>query len=251
MADVVPDTEQIKAVVQGASAWMPVISTLAGGILTGGVALLVSWVNHRYAREREAAAAAERLRHEQQLTEDKRQKELFYVTTELVFMLERYAEACARVAADDGKDDAALQPEREAVTEYPELNLADVAGDWRALKFRHMYRIRELPVLQDEARRAIAYAAEIPAPPLHEDYFRERQYQFARLGIRAVILAARLRQATGLPGTRLTGHDEWSAVSVFRKVWRRERPLRAAEAARNREWSQPVIPRHDDGESTP
>lgn len=82
MADVVPDTEQIKAVVQGASAWMPVISTLAGGILAGGVALLVSRVNHRYAREREAAVAAERLRHEQQITEDKRQKELFYVATE-------------------------------------------------------------------------------------------------------------------------------------------------------------------------
>ncbi|MDS7862551.1 hypothetical protein PTQ38_29545, partial [Klebsiella michiganensis] len=48
--------------------------------------------------------------------------------------------------------------------------------------------------------------------------------------------------ATGMPETRLTGHDEWSAVSVFRKVWRRERALRAAEATRNREWNQLVIP---------
>jgi hypothetical protein len=51
--------------------------------------------------------------------------------------------------------------------------------------------------------------------------------QFTRLGIKAVILAVRLRKATGMPETRLTGHDEWSAVSVFRKVWRRERALRA------------------------
>lgn len=166
-------------------------------------------------------------------------------------MLERYAEACARVATDDGEDDDAPQPEREAVTDYPELNLTNVSGDWRILDPRLMYRIRELPVLQDEARRAIAYAAQIPIPPLHEDYFRERQYQFTRLGIRAVILAVRLRRATGLLETRLTGHDEWSAVSVFRKVWRRERPLRVAEAARNREWNQPVIPRHYDGESKP
>jgi hypothetical protein len=64
MSDVMTDTEQVKAVVQGVSAWMPVISTLAGGVLAGGVALLVSRVNHRYAREREAVAAAERLRHE-------------------------------------------------------------------------------------------------------------------------------------------------------------------------------------------
>lgn len=251
MADFITDSEKVKAVVQGVSAWMPVISTLAGGVLAGGVALLVSRMNHRYAREREATASAARLRHEEQLAEDKRQKELFYITTELVFMLERYAEACARVAVDDGKDDDAPQPEREAVTHYPELNLKDVSGDWRALQFLHMYRIRELPVLQNEARRSISYAAEIPTPPLHEDYFRERQYQFTRLGIKAVILAVRLRRATGLPETRLTDHDEWSVVSVFRKVWKRERPLRAAKAARNREWNQAVISRHYDGEPTP
>lgn len=74
MSDVMTDSEQVKAVVQGFSAWMPVISTLAGGVLAGGVALLVSRVNHRYAREREATAAAERLRHEQQLSEDKRKR---------------------------------------------------------------------------------------------------------------------------------------------------------------------------------
>ncbi len=34
-----------------------------------------------------------------------------------------------------------------------------------------MYRIRELPVLQDEAHRAIAYAAEYSDPPWHKDYF--------------------------------------------------------------------------------
>lgn len=226
------------------------ISTLAGGVLAGGVALLMSRINHHYAREREATAAAERLRHEQQQAENKRQKELFYITTELVFMLQRYAEACARVATDDGNDDAP-QPKIKSVTDYPELNLTDVSGDWRALKFLHMYRIRELPVLQNVARRVISYAAEITTPPLHEDYFRERQYQFTRLGIKAVILAVRLRRATGLHETRLTDHDEWSVVSVFRKVWKRESPLRAAEAARNREWNQPVIPRHNDGEPTP
>lgn len=85
---------------------MAVISTLAGGVLAGGVALLVSRMNHRYASEREATAAAKRLRPEQQ--------------------------------------------------------------------------------------------------------------------------------------------HEWSSVSVFRKVWKRGSPLRAAEAARNREWNQPVIPRYYD-----
>lgn len=34
-------------------------------------------------------------------------KELHYIATELVFMLERYAEGCFRVVTDDGRDDDA------------------------------------------------------------------------------------------------------------------------------------------------
>lgn len=235
MADWFIATEGVKVVKDSASLWPQIITAVSSaGAALGGV-----YLTHHFTYKRD-----------KQKSEDARRKELHYIATELVFLLERYAEGCARVAADDGRDDDSIQPEREAVIDYPALNLADVSGDWRALEFRHMYRLRELPVLQDEARRAIAYAAQIPVPPLHEAYFRERQYQFTRLGIRAVIIAARLRRATGLPETRLTG-NEWSAVSVFRSVWRRERPLRAAEAARNREWNQPVVFRQSDEEQMP
>jgi hypothetical protein len=34
-------------------------------------------------------------------------KELHYIATELVFMLERYADGCVRVVTDDGQDDDA------------------------------------------------------------------------------------------------------------------------------------------------
>lgn len=227
----------VQVINQGAGIWGNVATGLITGLLTGGITLTGIWLTHYFT-----------LKRERQASEDKLKKELHYIATELVLKLERYAEACAQVASDDGQDDDASQPEREAVTDYPELNLTDISGDWRILDPRLMYRIRELTVLQDEARRAIQYAAEIPAPLWHKDYFRERQYQFTRLGIRAVILAVRLRRAAGLPETRLTGHDKWSAVSVFHKVWRRERPLRAAEAARNRKWNQAVIP---DGMSKP
>ena len=221
----------VQLINQGAGIWGNVATGLITGLLTGGITLTGIWLTHYFT-----------LKRERQASEDKMKKELHYIATELVFMLERYAEGCFRVVTDDGQDDDAPQPERKAVTNYPELNLIDVSGDWRTLEPRLMYRIRELPVLQDEAHRAIAYAAEYSDPPCHKAYFRERQYQFTRLGINAVILAVRLRKATGMPETRLTGHDEWSAVSVFRKVWRRERALRAAEATRNREWNQLVIP---------
>ncbi|KLF28686.1 membrane protein [Klebsiella aerogenes] len=236
MADWFIATEGVKVVKDSASLWPQIITAVSSiGAALGGVSL-----THHFTRRREEKALVARL-----------ESERLFIATELVLMLEQYAGGCYQVANDDGWSGKPVQSETEPCADYPELNLVAVSGDWRVLNWRHMYRIRELPVLQNEARRAIAYVAEIPVPPFHEDFFRERQYQFTRLGIRAVILAVRLRRATGLPETRLTGHDEWSAVSVFRKVWRRERSLRAAEAARNREWFQPVIPRHDNGKSKP
>ena len=211
----------VQLINQGAGIWGNVATGLITGLLTGGITLTGIWLTHYFT-----------LKRERQASEDKMKKELHYIATELVFMLERYAEGCFRVVRQKAASSLTLQ----------QCHLIDVSGDWRTLEPRLMYRIRELPVLQDEAHRAIAYAAEYSDPPWHKDYFRERQYQFTRLGINAVILAVRLRKATGMPETRLTGHDEWSAVSVFRKVWRRERALRAAEATRNREWNQLVIP---------
>ncbi|MEI4927279.1 hypothetical protein Q8G50_32695, partial [Klebsiella pneumoniae] len=78
------------------------------------------------------------LKRERQASEDKMKKELHYIATELVFMLERYAEGCFRVVTDDGQDDDAPLPERQAVTNYPELSLIDVSGDWRTLVPRLM-----------------------------------------------------------------------------------------------------------------
>ena len=218
----------------GFSVRVPVISAGAG--IVG--ALGSQWLSHIFITRREMRASKEKLNREQ-----------YFIATELVFMLERYAEGCARIVADYGKDNDDRQPEKEAETAHPKLNLTNVSGDWRTLDQHVLYRIRELPVLQNEARNAIAYAAQIPDPPLHERYFRERQYQFARLGFRAVSIAVRLRRETAMPETRLNGH-EWSAVNKFLDVLKRERPLRVAEAVRNKEWNQPVTLLNCDREST-
>lgn len=227
MADVISDTEQVKAVVQGVSAWMPVISTLGGGVLAGGVALLVSRMNHRYAREREATAAAERLRHEQQLAEDKQQKEFFYIATELVFLLEEFAEKCALAAADNGERN---QDGITVLTEVaPVLDLTRVTGDWRVLPPKLMYRIRELPILLTEADKYVASAYENDHPEDYSHTFWEMQYQYSRLGLKALFSAIRLRKASGLPPTRLNA-TSWSVQPMLMKLWRQERSRRTVRA---------------------
>lgn len=97
-----------------------------------------------------------------------------------------------------------------------------------------MYRIRELPVLQAEARKAIKEAANCDHPDELIEYFRARQYHYARLGLKAIIQARRLRKLAGFPETRLAS-DDWSAQPVLREVWSQERRRRARDALIYRE----------------
>ncbi|HBV9990731.1 TPA: hypothetical protein ACHQP4_004296 [Klebsiella aerogenes] len=202
------------------SVWVPVISTLSGGLLTGGVALLVSRLNHRYAGEREALAAAERHRHEIKIAQELLDKERLFIATELIFLLEQFAEGCARVATDSGEPD--MQGEYTQTEKHPELIITNISGDWRTLPPRVMYRVHELPVLLNEVRRHVAaYYDYFWEPPYHSRYYRERQFHYARLGLKAVIQARRLRKLVGLPGTRLDATG-WSAQPVLRNVWRKK-----------------------------
>ena len=108
----------------------------------------------------------------------------------------------------------------------PELIIKNISGDWRALPPPIMYRIHELPVLQNEVRRHLAaYYEQYWEPPYLSPYYRERQFHYALLGIKAVILAQRLRKLVGLPGTRLDA-TEWSAQLVLSRVWRKKRKER-------------------------
>jgi hypothetical protein len=54
----------------------------------------------------------------------------------------------------------------------------------------------------------------------------ERKYLYARLGLKAILQARRLRKLARLPGTRLDA-TKWSAQPVLWQVWRIERKRRA------------------------
>ena len=212
MADWFLATEGVKIVKDSASVWPQIITAVS----SAGAALGAVGLTHFFTRRREKAAA-----------EDNLTRERLFIATELVFILEQYAEGCARVATDTGEE-RPPHGECEPTVNCPELDLTDVSGDWRVIPGMLMYRIRELPVLQNEAKRTIAGVGEYDDPPYYSAYFRERQYQFAGLGMKALISAMRLRRTVGLPETRLAD-TEWSAHPVLWKVWRRERRRRAKE----------------------
>ncbi|WP_447870153.1 hypothetical protein [Serratia fonticola] len=201
-------TEGVKIVKDSAGLWPQIITAVAsiGGVLSG-----VS-LTHHYTRKREEAAA------ERKMAADR-----YFIATELVFKLEDFAEACAAATQDEGKPD-----ERgywRATTRVQPLEFGDVTGDWRALPASVMYRVLEFHVLQPEASGAMAHAFEYDSPPDFSWAFRERQYQYARLGLRALFLAKRLRKITGMPSSRLDKY-RWSPQKTLWQCWRKERTSR-------------------------
>jgi len=228
MGDEVLLNAAVKEAVQQVSVWVPLLSGLGGAAISGIVAFLLARQNHTYTLDREDKAADKRQFQARQLEEDKRHKELTYISTELIILLEQYAEDCAAVAGDDGElfYEPNRQAERVPNTSYPvPLNFETVTGDWRSLPPVLMFRIRELPLLRTYAMGAIHDAEANSTPPDHCEVFRARQYEFARMGLRAIHLARQLRRLCGLPRSRLND-SAWSAQPEMLRVLRRERKQR-------------------------
>ena len=60
---------------------------------------------------------------------------------------------------------------------------------------------------------AIDFEAEQAGPPDYEEFFEERQVQFAELGLAAAELADELRRLVKLPGPKQSG--KWNPVAAM------------------------------------
>ncbi|WP_308538896.1 hypothetical protein [uncultured Pantoea sp.] len=199
----------VQVINQGPGIW----GNVATGLITAGAAIAAVMLTHRFTLKREKLAA-----------QDKRQQEQHFIATELVFLLEQFAEGCAVVALDNGLEhEHATAP----TSSLPEFDYSTVTGDWRTLPVRLMYQLRELPVLISESDRVID-AADFIGPD-YDDFFEARQYEYTRLGLKAVILAHRLRRLARFPESRLNATPS-SAQRVLWNDWRLERKRRFAQA---------------------
>lgn len=196
---------------------------LLSGLITGGLALGGIMLNHRLTRQRD------------KLTElEKRSDEIRFISIEVIFILEEFAEKCANVASDWGEP-TPPQGEYEAEYKQPTLDLSSVSGDWKVLPAKIMYQIKELPIRQREASRYISDVYDNDwDPPEHISVFSKRQLQYAKLGLKAIQLSSKLRKLSSLPTTRLNATD-WSPQQIMWKAWRRH-------TGRNRTSTPPIVP---------
>lgn len=191
MADWFIATEGVKVVKDSTSLWPQIITAVSSiGAALGGVSL-----THHYTRKREERAAAA-----------KRDSERLYIATELVFLLERFAQRCLPAALDVGERDD--QARFRANFHIPELSYTSVAGDWRSLPAELLYQVQQLEVLREEAV-SIVSTAFTESTPYDDDGIVALNNQASRLGIVAIHLSRSLRKLCSMPEDRLESM-KWS-----------------------------------------
>lgn len=196
----------VQVINQGPGIW----GNVATGLITAGAAIAAVMLTHRFT-----------LKREKQASEKKLNRERYFIATELVFLLERFAEECIPVACDAGTFDNE-QGRLASTTVFPKFDYSGVTGDWQSLPPRLVYRLRELTVMQEESQRLIYLSFEWDDPMEPSDSFSIRQYQAARLGMKAKIQAEHLRRLCSMPaGARL--HDQKTACAALWRLWRKHR----------------------------
>jgi len=191
MADWFIATEGVKVVKDSASLWPQIITAVSSISAAMGAVCLTHHFTHK--REERAAAA-------------KRDSERLYIATELVFMLERFAQRCLPAAQDKGERDD--EARFNANFQIPELSFSSVSGDWRSLPAELLYYVQQLEVLREEAV-SIVSSAFFESSPYDDDGIIELNNQASRLGIRAIRLSRQLRRLCSMPDDRLE-ERRWS-----------------------------------------
>jgi hypothetical protein len=164
MADWFIATEGVKVVKDSASLWPQIITAVS----SAGAALFGVGMTHHFTRRREKDAA-----------DRKRQEERRFITTELVFLLERYASEWQMMRWSQSFNEVS----------YPTLDLSGVTGDWRVLDAHQLLRIRLLEADHSDVIKQLH-------PRSVDSHSHLAAY---RTGLRAFLLAAKLRREAGLP----------------------------------------------------
>lgn len=191
----------VQVINQGPGIW----GNVATGSITAGAAIAAVMLTHRFTLKREKAVA-----------KDKQIRERYFIGTELVFMLERFSQRCAPAAYESGYYDHE-SGYIQVTHDLPDIDYSSITGDWRSLPQELMYRLIQIPVLQEEARKSVAAAFNNDSPWDGDDGLYEFNKQSCRLGLRAIRLSRELRRLCSMPEDELSVHP-WSAWRTLSSV---------------------------------
>lgn len=114
--------------------------------------------------------------------------------------LDSFAEDCADVAGDNGTYRGELDEHgcRSVQIASPTLNLLSITVQWRALPPELLHQTLEFPNEIHSVSRMLESIHDNDSPP-YDDFFAERRYEYAKLGLKATDLSSNLRKKAKLP----------------------------------------------------
>lgn len=139
-----------------------------------------------------------------------------YLAVQVVGLLDRYVFACSEVVTDNGLSQGQRDAQGFLVAQVqaPKFNPESLSVEWRSIPVDLMYEILDLPYKAEVAAHIIEGASENSNPPDFEDFFEERQLQYAELGLQAAAISNRLRKLAKLP-ERSVAH--WDPIQWMKK----------------------------------
>jgi len=140
-----------------------------------------------------------------------------YMAIRAVCLLDRYMYGCADVVQDDGTvqgQPANQDGTHSAQADYPPFPIESLDGDWKSMPQKLMFDLLSFSSRIESALGKIAGQAEHAFPPEYEEEFEERQFQFAKLGLKANDIADQLRKKHGISERP---KDEWNPLESFQR----------------------------------
>lgn len=128
--------------------------------------------------------------------------------------LDSFISGCSDVVGDNGQVDTEGFSHPRAT--HPEFDPLKLDVEWRSIPPDLLFDIQDLPYQLLFAEGTISAACEYAAmPPDYEEFFEERQFQFARLGLHCISIAERLRAHAKL-SPRPKAY-QWEPKAYFQK----------------------------------
>ena len=140
-----------------------------------------------------------------------------YLAIRVVCLLNEFLDECTNVVSDDGLSSGQRNADgcREPQVSQPKSLVLPSDVDWRSIDHGLMYEILAIPSRVERDNRFISFEIEHSFPPDYAEFFEERQYRYACLGLDVSAISQKLRLAFGIPEQE-TG--EWNPVEYLREV---------------------------------
>lgn len=161
-------------------------------------------------------------------------KETTYLAILVGAHLEKFINDCVSVAFDDGTSEG--QPAGDghtfyaATTSLPSFEPLALDIDWKVLPADLMYSVLDIPNRVQRLARQLSDPG-YDDPPDYGEYFWDRQYKFASLGLDVATVAKRLRVHADLPSP-LDESEEHDRSNQLRTVMARVTKQKSEYASR-------------------